>query len=83
MKKQRVHKTPAGFQVNQIVDAPPPPSPATHKPPTHGATPWGRIAAQVGFWETAAEQWQQLGKPFKRQECQAAMQALQFALEIL
>ena len=60
-----------------------PPSPATHKPPTNGATTWERIAAQIGFWEAAAEQWQQLGKPFKRQECNAAAQALQFALETL
>lgn len=60
-----------------------PPSPATHRPATNGATPWERIASQIGFWESAADQWQQLGKPFKRQECQAAMQALQFALETL
>lgn len=60
-----------------------PPCPATHRPTAHGATPWERIASQIGFWESAAEQWQQLGKPFKRQECQAAMQALQFALETL
>jgi len=66
--------------VRSIVD---PPSPSTHKPPVDGATPWERVASQVKFWEAAAEQWQQLGKPFKRQECQAAMQALQFALETL
>ena len=60
-----------------------PPSPTTHKPPTYGSTPSERIATQIGFWEAAAEQWQRLGKPFKRQECYAAAQALKFAMEIL
>lgn len=60
-----------------------PPTPATHKPPTHGSTPTERLAAQIGFWESAAEQWQKLGKPFKRQECFAAAQALKFAMEVL
>lgn len=41
------------------------------------------IVADLTDEEAAAEQWQQLGKPFKRQECNAAAQALQFALETL
>lgn len=60
-----------------------PPTPATHQPSVTGATPWERIARQVSFWESAADQWASMGKPFKRQECQAAAQALQFALSTL
>jgi len=57
-----------------------PPTPATHLPKTEGDTPQKRIESQISFWESAAEQWSNLGKPFKRQECQAAAKALQFAL---
>lgn len=60
-----------------------PPTPATHTPISNGATPAERIASQVSFWENAADQWHALGKPFKRQECQAASKALQFALGII
>jgi len=57
-----------------------PPTPSTHKPPKIGKTTKEVVRNQAGFWETAAEEWDKLGKPFKRQECQAAAQALLFAL---
>lgn len=41
------------------------------------------IGNQMGFWQQAAEAWDRLGKPFKRQECEAAAQALQFAFATL
>lgn len=59
-----------------------PPTPATHKPPAQGQTLSERIASQMSFWESAACQWDTLGKPFKRQECEAAAKALQFALNL-
>lgn len=59
-----------------------PPTPATHIPTVTGATTTERIQSQMDFWETAAAQWGNLGKPFKRQECAAAAKALQFALNL-
>lgn len=57
-----------------------PPHPATTKPPKVGHTAQEVISNQVGFWQSAADAWSEIGKPFKRQECQAAAQALQAAL---
>ena len=38
------------------------------------------LSNQASFWTQAAQAWDKLGKPFKRQECEAAAQALQLAL---
>lgn len=57
-----------------------PPHPSTTTPKIVGKTAKEIIGGQISFWNDAAEAWQQIGKPFKRQECQAAAQALQFAL---
>lgn len=54
-----------------------PPSPSTVTPPRHGRTVERVIADQVRFWTDAALAWERLGKPFKRQECEAAALALQ------
>lgn len=60
---------------------PTPPHPATHTPPRSTGGLSERIEAQIAFWQQAAEAWGELGKPFKRQECEAAARALQLALE--
>lgn len=60
-----------------------PPHPATATPPADGDTPRAKLESQAAFWADAASQWERLGRPFKRQECQAAAQALQIALSLL
>lgn len=57
-----------------------PPTPATTQPPVKGSTPKEIIGNQMSFWQQASEAWERMGKPFKRQECQAAAQALGFVL---
>lgn len=58
---------------------PEPPTPGTCTPPQHGRTLREIVAGQIAFWQDAAESWANLGKPFKKQECQAAAKALQLA----
>lgn len=60
-----------------------PPHPSTTKPPSVGRTARTRLNHQVAFWRDAAEQWSAIGKPFKRQECLAASDALQSAMVLL
>ncbi len=55
---------------------PDPPHPSTTTPPTIGGSHREIITNQIGFWEKAASLWDLAGKPFKRQECQSAAQAL-------
>lgn len=62
---------------------PEPPHPSTTVPPRQGRTTKEVIANQAGFWQQAAESWNRLGKPFKRQECEAAARALQSTMMIL
>jgi len=57
-----------------------PPHPSTTTPPKVGRSLRDIVANQVKFWTKAAEDWNLLGKPFKRQECEAAAQALALAL---
>ena len=57
-----------------------PPTPATAEPPKIGRTIEQIIRNQAKFWGDAAAAWDDLGKPFKRQECQAAVMALQAIL---
>jgi len=57
-----------------------PPSPSTTEAPKVGKTLIQIVAGQVKFWNRAAEAWNDLGKPFKRQECQAAALVLQALL---
>lgn len=68
----------------QVIEPPrEPASPATTMPPKKGATPHEIIANQIKFWQEAAEAWDKLGKPFKRQECEAAAFALKSTLAVL
>lgn len=55
-----------------------PPTPATAQPPVKGTTAKEIVGNQITFWQQAAEAWDRLGKTFKKQECQAAAQALAF-----
>lgn len=63
--------------IPQPVETIEPPHPTTTKPPKHGNSPKEIIESQMAFWNTAAEAWDRIGKPFRRQECQAAALALQ------
>lgn len=56
-----------------------PPHPATTAPPKADNL-IDTLRRQVQFWTQAARDWDALGKPFKRQECEAAAQALNLAL---
>jgi len=58
-----------------------PPTPSTVTPDLKGDTPGDTILKLIEFWNTAALEWQKLGKNFKVQECQAASLALQNAYQ--
>lgn len=60
-----------------------PPSPATVMPPKRGNSPREIISNQIKFWQEAAVAWNELGKCFKRQECEAAAFALKSTLAVL
>jgi len=60
-----------------------PPLPNTTTPPVEGETARDRMCNLITFWQKAATAWEALGKPFKRQECQAAVTVLTFALVAL
>jgi len=60
-----------------------PAHPSTTTPPKRGKTAKAVIANQIEFWRDAAAEWDALGKPFKRQECEAAADALASALSVL
>lgn len=57
-----------------------PPHPFQTTPPIIGDSPAAIIRTQVQFWTEAAGAWEKLGKPFKRQECEAAARALSYLL---
>lgn len=57
-----------------------PPHPSTTTPPVIGRSASAIIKNQIKFWTEAALQWEQIGKPFKKQECQSAAQALTYAV---
>lgn len=48
--------------------------------PSNTIPPRSALAGQVTFWQQAAGEWAKLGKSFKKQECEAAAQALQSAM---
>lgn len=54
----------------------PPPTPSTHKAPENGDLT-STLADQIAFWESAADDWEKLGKSYKRNECLAAIAALE------
>ena len=60
-----------------------PPHPETTIPPKSGKSPREVLTRQASFWKEAAKAWNELGKPFKRQECEAAALALQSALQFI
>ena len=53
-----------------------PPHPETTTPPKIGRNYKEILLNQINFWEEAAKQWDAMGKPFKRNECRSAAQAL-------
>jgi ParB/RepB/Spo0J family partition protein len=57
-----------------------PPLPSTTVPPKDGNNSKHIILNQIKFWQTAAQGWQALGRPFKKNECLAAALALQYTL---
>lgn len=57
-----------------------PPHPSTTTPPKEGKTIRDIIKNQISFWRNASVQWAAVGKPFKSQECSAAVLALQYTL---
>lgn len=57
-----------------------PPDPVIDQAPMSGNSLRDKLHSQISFWETAAEDWNRLGKPFKRQECQAAVSVLRSTL---
>ena len=59
-----------------------PPHPATTRPCVDGFFLKERLSKQIAFWRDAADAWERQGRPHKRQECMAAAQALQSALDI-
>ena len=60
-----------------------PPHPATTTPPSAGKTPAEILKGQIDFWRSAAQAWEEIGKPFKKQECEAAVQALAHVINFL
>lgn len=73
-----------GYDVVTITEAPQePPHPSNTKPPRIGSSAKEVVANQANFWESAAAAWDAIGKPFKRQECEAASKALQLALSVM
>jgi ParB/RepB/Spo0J family partition protein len=60
----------------QTKDIPEPPHPETTTPPKIGRNYKEILLNQSNFWEEAAKQWEAIGKPFKRNECRSAAQAL-------
>lgn len=57
-----------------------PPHPSTTKPPKNGGNIGTILENQAGFWQEADIAWGNIGKPFKRQECEAAALAIQSVL---
>jgi len=77
-----------GGQLEQAITwapivTPPHPSDTATIPPVTGHNIHDKLAGQATFWTDAAEAWEKLGRPFKRQECIAAAQALQIAMAIM
>ena len=58
-----------------------PPHPETTTPPKIGRNYKQILLNQINFWEEAAKQWDAIGKPFKRNECRSAAQALTLAIK--
>ena len=58
-----------------------PPHPETTTPPKIGRNYKEILLHQINFWEKAARQWNAIGKPFKRNECTSAAQALGQAIK--
>ena len=64
----------------QTKNIPQPPHPETTTPPKIGRNYKEILLNQINFWEEAANQWEDIGKPFKRNECRCAAEALTKAL---
>lgn len=65
---------------NKIID---PPHPSNTTPPAIGNTALEIISNQIKFWQEAAREWEGIGKPFKKQECEAAAQSLNLAFNAI
>jgi ParB-like partition proteins len=59
-----------------------PPHPSTTTPPTIGRTKLAILKNQAAFWLSAARAWAEIGKPFKKQECEVAALAVQHAANL-
>ena len=70
------------YDANQFKtkNIPQPPHPDTTMPPKVGRNYKEIMLNQINFWEEAASKWDAIGKPFKRNECRSAAQALTKAL---
>jgi ParB/RepB/Spo0J family partition protein len=71
------------FELAAVHSEPDPPHPTTDTPPVTGETTEAMLTAHAAFWEGAASSWHTLGKPNKRNECQAAAEALKRLLPLL
>lgn len=75
------------FTVSPAEEAPEthqePPLPATTKPPRRGNSILEILKNQAEYWFVAAKAWDNLGKVFKRQECEAAATALLSAAAVI
>lgn len=60
-----------------------PPTPATTAPPAIGDSARDIVSNQIDFWANAAAAWNEMGKNFKKAECEAAAQALRFTLQAI
>lgn len=82
----RMFETPL-LSIQQVLAVQPsapddPPLPSKVIPPAKGDTYRQQLESLVQFWMNASRQWQAMGKPFKRQQCEAAAQALQGAISV-
>lgn len=71
------------ISIHEEAAVPAPPAPDTHQAPAVGKNVREIITGQIRFWQEAAEAWSNLGKPFKRQECEAAAYALTAVLSAI
>jgi len=60
-----------------------PPHPKTANPPRRGNSIIEVLRNQAEYWFGAAQAWDGMGKPFKRQECEAAATALLSAIAVI
>lgn len=60
-----------------------PADPRLDTAPVSGTSPAAILSQQIDFWSAARDDWQALGKTFKKQECEAVVLALETALKAI